>query len=155
GIGPLLENDALDFIGGAKRHRRIWYYYPETPQRGSDLARRLPKIGKIGVTVAAPPPRAGAAGNGRRPSQPVRRTRGAGKPVFPDVGLHEFVQARLIDRNLTPRESGNLGRVLVHAYHLMTKISKARSGNKTHVTGADHCNPHAAFAPACVDQPDK
>ena len=69
----------------------------------------------------------------------LRRER---QPALTHIGRDEFVQPRLVNRNLAPPKAIDLPRVRVDTDHHMTKIREARPRNQANITRADHRDLH-------------
>jgi hypothetical protein len=55
------------------------------------------------------------------------------EPAGLDVGSHEFLEPRLVDRDATGLQGLDLGDVVVDATHVVAEIGEAGAGNQTDI----------------------
>ena len=139
-------DDALDLVAGADRHGRLGDHHREAVERARDFARGIVDEAQVGVAVTAARRRAHRdehrIGGFHRAGEIV----GEFEPARARIGGNQVGQPRLVDRHLTARQRGNLGRILVDAGHVVAEIGKAGPGNEADIAGADHGNAHQIYS---------
>ena len=62
---------------------------------------------------------------------------GEAQPSGGDVLFHQFLEARLVDRDASPFQEFNLGRVIIHANHVVPDLGEAGAGDEPDIAGSD------------------
>jgi hypothetical protein len=141
-VRPRLPDDALDFVTGSDRHRRLCDHNGKAIKCSRDLARSVIDEAQISEAVTTP------RWSSNRDEDRVGIRDGARKlaaefqPGGAHIGTDHVVQPGLVNRHFAAQKGGDLRFILVDANDLVAEIGETGAGNKANVAGADHGNAH-------------
>src|SRR5258708_5020595 len=147
-LGPRLADDLGDVPAGADRHGRFGDHHGIAGERASDLLRGGEDIGEIGMAVAAARRRADGDEDRVGPRHGGGEIGGEGEASGARIALDDLIETGLVDRHFALLQARDLLRVLVDASDGDAELGKARAGDESDITGADHCNAHGHSCPA-------
>ncbi len=147
GVRIGLGDDAFDIVAGADGHRRLGDDDGEVLDVFSDLARGGVHVAEVGVAVAASRRRADRDEHGVCRGDCVAQIEAEIEPAGGGVAGDQFVEAGLVDRDLTLLQGGDLGGVLVDAGDVMAEVGETRARHQSHISRSDHCNAHTGPDP--------
>jgi hypothetical protein len=137
----VLADDAGDPLGGAHRHGALVDDHREAVDVLAHLGGGLEQVAQVGRAV-------GGARRAHGHEDRVAMLGGLGvrggeaEPAGLGVALDQLVEARLVDRDLTVAQAGDLALVHVGADHVVAVIGEARSGDQSHVPSSDDADFH-------------
>ena len=124
-VAARLADDLFHLAAGADRHGGFGHHHGIVGQGRGDLFGRGKDIGEVGMAVAAAAGRADGDEDGAGALHGRRDVGLEGQPSGLDIGGHDFVQARLEDRNAARAQACDLGGVLVDADDLVAEFGQA------------------------------
>src|SRR5260370_31253859 len=100
-------------------------------------------MGQIGMPVPATRWSADRYEHGVGVAHGLSQRGGKSQPPLLEVSADDIAEPGLEDWNFARIQCRNLGAILIDTPDLMSEIRNTRARNETHVTSADHRNPHA------------
>src|SRR5581483_5971105 len=132
----------LDFVASADGNSRFGNDHGEAVHCGSDFARGVVDVGKVGMAVAAARGCADGNKDGVCSANWFIQVGCKRKSAFTDVAADQILQAGFENRNFAVFEGLDFCRILVDTGYLVTKVGDAGSGHEADIARPDHGDMH-------------
>ncbi len=147
GIRALFTDNTFHFTSGPDRHRRFGNDHGKAVHCLGDFFGRGINIAQIGMAITT---------TGRSPDGDEHRIsilhtffKIGGKSQAPCfyVIFDQNIQTGLVDWHDTVFKTGDFFHILVDTNHVCTELGETGTGNKSNISGPDHCYAHGCLFP--------
>src|SRR5262249_34537763 len=142
GIGSGFANDAVDLIASANGHGRFCDNHSETIKCRGYFFRSCVDIRKIGMSIAAARGGAHRDENGLCCGYSRCQLRRERESPLARVADDEIMETGFKDWDIAPVQSRDPFRVLINTDHVVAKIGKTSTRDKSDIATANHCDTH-------------